>query len=73
MCGGVYSIEEMYSISCMSVVVCMTIDPRIPTRPERSMSGFHRPGRHFLHQAQSAVRWRASRMKGELHPTKNRL
>ena len=24
----------------------MTIDPRIPAMPGRSMSGFHRPGRH---------------------------
>ena len=29
----------------------MTIDPRIPTMPGRSMSGFHRPGRHCLHQS----------------------
>ena len=26
----------------------MTIDPRIPTMPGRSTSGFHRPGRHRL-------------------------
>ena len=51
----------------------MTIDPRIPTMPGRSTSGFHRPGRHCLHQARSAVRCSASRMKGELHPTKSRL
>ena len=51
----------------------MTIDPRIPTMPGRSMSGFHQPGRHCLHHARSAVRCSASRMKGELHPTKNRL
>ena len=51
----------------------MTIDPRTPTMPGRSMSGFHRPGRHCMHRAQSAVgRW-ASRMKGELHPTKKRF
>ena len=41
----------------------MTIDPRIPTMPGRSMSGFHQPGRHWLHQARSAVRCSASRMK----------
>ena len=35
----------------------MTIGPRIPTRPGRSMSGFYQPGRHCLHQAQSAVRY----------------
>ena len=51
----------------------MTIDPRIPKMPGRSTSGFHRPGRPCLHQARSAVRCPASRMKGELHPTKNRL
>ena len=37
------------------------------------MSGFHRPGSHCLHQARSAVRCSASRRKGELHPTQNRL
>ena len=51
----------------------MTVDPRIPTIPGRSTSGFHRPGRHCLHQTRSAVRCWASRMNGELHPTKNRF
>ena len=51
----------------------LTIDPRIPTVPGRSTSGFHQPGRHCLHQARSAVRCSASCMKGELHPSKNRL
>ena len=51
----------------------MTIDPRIPTMTGRSMSGFHWPGRRCVHQARSAVRCPASRMKGELHPIKNRL
>ena len=51
----------------------MTIDPRIPTMPGRSMSDFHRPGRQCLHQARSAVRCPASRMTGELHPTTNHL
>ena len=50
----------------------MTIDPRIPTMPGRSTSGFHQPGRHCLHQARSAVRCLASRMKDELYPSKNR-
>ena len=50
----------------------MTIDPRIPTMPGRSTSGFHQPGTHRLHQARSAVRCSASRMKGELHPSNNR-
>ena len=50
----------------------MSINPRIPTIPGRSTSGFHQPGRHCLRQARSAVRCSASRMKGELHPSKNR-
>ena len=50
----------------------MTTDPRIPTMPGRSTSGFHQPGKHCLHQPRSAVRCSASRMKGELHPSKNR-
>ena len=48
----------------------MTIDPRIPM-PGRSTPDFHQPGRHCLHQARSTVRCSASRMKGELHPSKN--
>ena len=50
----------------------MSIDPRIPTMPGQSTSGFHLPGRHRLHQAGYGVRCSASRMKGELHPSKNR-
>ena len=50
----------------------MTVDPRIPIMPGWSTSGFHQQGRHSLHQARSAVRCSASRMKGELHPSKNR-
>ena len=34
----------------------MTIDPRIPTMPGRSTSGFHQPGRHCLHQASTKRR-----------------
>ena len=34
--------------------------------------GFHQPGKQCLHEARSAVRCLASRMKGELHPPKNR-
>ena len=49
------------------------IDPRTSTMPGRSTSSFHRPGRYCLHQARSAVRCSASRVKGELHPAKNRL
>ena len=32
----------------------MAIDPRVPTMPGRSMSGFHRPGRRCLHQARAS-------------------
>ena len=49
----------------------LIVDPRIPTTPGRSASGFHRPGRHCLQQARGAARRWASRMKAELHPTKN--
>ena len=49
----------------------VSIDPRIPTMPGRSTSGFHQPGRHCLHHARRSVRCSASRMKGELHPSKN--
>ena len=38
----------------------MTVDPRIPTVPGQSTSGFHRPGRHCSHQGRSAVRCCAS-------------
>ena len=41
----------------------MAIDSRTPTMPGRSTSGFHRRGRHFLHQARSAVRCSTGRMK----------
>ena len=48
--GTRYIIGEMYSISCMAEVVRPYIDPRLPTMSGRSKSGFHRPGRHCLHQ-----------------------
>ena len=52
----------------------MTIDPRILAMPGWSTSGFHRPGRHCLHQAQKRREVSSeSRMKGEQHRTKNRL
>ena len=47
----------------------MTIDPHIPTMPARSTAGFHRPGRHRVHHARSAVMCSASRVEGELHPS----
>ena len=50
----------------------MAVDPRIPTMPGRSMSGFHQTGRHCLHQARSTVRSWTSRMKGDVHPSKSR-
>ena len=47
-----------------------TADPRIPTAPERSTSGFRRP----TPLAPSAKRREVfgESHKGELHPTKNR-
>ena len=33
----------------------MTVDPRILAMPGRSTSGFHRPGRQWLHQARSVT------------------
>ena len=51
----------------------MTINPRIPTIPRRSKSDFYRPSRNCMHQARSTVKRSASRMKSELHPTKNRV
>ena len=41
----------------------MPSNPRISIMPGRSVSGFHQPGRHRVHQARSAVRCSASRMK----------
>ena len=61
--GGGYCVHRRSRIS---------IDPRIPTTPGQSTVGFHQAGRHCLHQARSAVRRSASRMKGELHSSKNR-
>ena len=50
-----------------------TIDPLIPTMLGRSTSGFHRPGRHRVHYAGSAVRCLANRLKHELHSAKNHV
>ena len=50
-----------------------TIDPRIPTMPGRSMLGFHRPGKHRVHQGRSAARCSASRINGELNPPKDHM
>ena len=69
--GGV--LERRHVLDLMHGRSRMSIDPRIPTMPGRRMPGFHRPGRHCLHQARSAVRCLVSRMKGELHPAKNCL
>ena len=55
------------------VVLVVAIYPCLFTMPRRSTSGFDGPGRHRVHQARSAARCSASRMKGELHSTKNRL
>ena len=44
------------SISFMHNRSNMTIDPRILTMPGRSTSGYHRPGRHRVHQRGGAGR-----------------
>ena len=49
---------------CMTAVVLP--DPCMPTVPGRGTSDVHRPGRHCLHQARSAVSCWESRWKGEL-------
>ena len=49
----------------------MTISPRIPYNAGTEHVGFSPSGQTLL--AQSAVRRSASRIKGELHPTKNCL
>ena len=67
--GGGGEGEPHFMHSCSHI----TIDPRILTMPGRSTSGFHRPGRHRVHLARSAVRCSARRMKSELHPHKNHL
>ena len=38
----------------------MTRDPRVPTMPGRSTSGFHRPGRHCLNQARGELSYMKS-------------
>ena len=48
-----------------------TVDYHILKMPGRSTSGFLRPGIHRAHQARSAVRCPASRMKGKRRSTKN--
>ena len=45
-----------------AVVQSMTIDPRIPTMPGRSTSGFHRPGRHCTERKEPC-----GEMLGESH------
>ena len=50
-----------------------TVDPLIPTMPGGSTSNFHRPGGHRAHQPRSTVRFSASRVKGEVHSTKNHV
>ena len=71
--GGVYSIGEMCSISCMTVVV---YDYRLshPYYTGMEHVGFSLTRQTLL--APSAKRREvrpASRMKGELHPSKSRL
>ena len=56
----------MTTVSCV-VVVRSSMDSRIPAMPERSASGFHRPGRHFVFSTTNAKRhevFSESRKKG---------
>ena len=46
--GGVVNVSHM-------AVVRRTMDPRVLTLPVRSTSGFHRPDRHRVRLARSAV------------------
>ena len=71
-CRQIEGGEEGCALLIMDSRSRMSIDPRIPITPGRNTSGFHRPGSHCLYRARSAVRCSASRLKGELHPTKNR-
>ena len=64
--------SSIFLISCHVWRSRMTMNPRIPTMPGRSTSGFHRPARRCLDQARSAVRCSASGMKGWRHLDKNR-
>ena len=70
--GRVYSLPAVVSRQLEVVVVVvvvvlgvtrfmhgrsrMTVDPRTPTMPGRSASGFHRPGRHRVHPTRSTAR-----------------
>ena len=50
--GGVYSVlSGVLSTQFVHGRSRMTIDPRTPTMPGRSTSGFHQPGGYCLHQA----------------------
>ena len=62
--GGVLSL-------CMAVVVWPQTLASLLCQDE-SRRVFTKTGRHCLHQARSAVRCSTSRMKGVLHPSKNR-
>ena len=57
--GGLGCTSFMHSCSLN------TIGPRILILPGRSTSAFHRPGRHRVHQARTAVRYSASRNAGD--------
>ena len=48
---------------------CMTLDLASYDAATEHV-GFYRPSKNHVHQARSAVGCSASRMKGELHPTK---
>ena len=54
------------SLSCMDIVSRPDKYWYIPPIPGQNTPGFHPRGRHCLHQARSAVRCLAGRMKGEV-------
>lgn len=71
--GGVGGVLLHSLVSCISLVVWpWTLASRQYRETEQDV-GFHLPGRRCLHQARGTVRCSASRMEGDLHPTKNRV
>ena len=75
--SGAVTVSRVEGLWCEGGVLIVmherTRKTRIPNMPGWTTSGFHQPGGLCLHEARSAVRCLSSRMKGELHPTRNRL
>ena len=51
----------------------MTIDPRIPTMPGRSTSGFHQPGRHCLTKRPTVPGWSTSGFRNNIRAEEEQL